>query len=132
MPVKGWSKKAGRVTSPTSGKRKRQMRKYWRMAQKAKDPLTEREKQVLYFVRRFQVEERFSPTAVEIGLTFLIPHSNAARLVKSLVIKGFLETSNDKGKARSIKFPKGVMFPWEDTKQFPATVFLPRKNEGAV
>ena len=128
MPAKGWSKKAGRVTSPTSGKRKRQMRIYWRKAQKLKDPLTEREKQILYFIRTYQCEELCSPTATEIGGIFYVSQGVAARNVRNLVAKGFLQTTTDKGRSWRIKFPKGVMFPWEDEKQFPRTVFLP-KNE---
>ena len=128
MPPKGWSKKEGRVTSPTTGKRKRQMRKYWRKLQKKKDPLTEREKQVLYYVRSFQAEELYSPTAVDLAATFYITPSIAARYIKSLIAKGFLESNKERKNGRYIKFPRGIKFPWEDEKQFPRTVFLPPKD----
>ena len=86
--------------------------------------LTPREKQMLYQVRTLQMEKRMSPTCGELAKLFGYSRARAKMIVMSLVKKGFLEWSDHKSWVhKKILFPKGMTFPWKDTKQFPSEVF---------
>ena len=90
--------------------------------------LSEREKQVIYYVRDFQYERRRPPYQIEISEFFGFSRPASLRYVKKLLKRGLLEiSSDDAAKGRGlILFPKGTKFPWDDTTQFPSDIFFPR------
>lgn len=93
--------------------------------------LTEKQIELLYIIRSFQWEERYSPSAWELARIFGVTTRNARYHIENLVKKGYLEMSPHRKSRHYMKrilFPKGMWWPWHDWTQFPPNVFWD-KNE---
>ncbi len=75
--------------------------------------LRERDKRVLFYIRTFQWEKRYSPTAGDIASMFAIDRKVIMEIVQALKRKGYIEMSpHTSWVHRRILFPKGMSFPW--------------------
>lgn len=61
-------------------------------------PLTEREAEVLTFIRKYQKRKRYSPTRKEIGEKFDITPQGAHNFLNALVRKNAIRIAKNNGK----------------------------------
>jgi DNA-binding MarR family transcriptional regulator len=75
--------------------------------------LSEREKRILFFLRLWQHEKRYSPSVKEIGDKFGVKRQTIQQVITSLKNKGYIDFSPSKNwRHRTVLFPKGMTFPW--------------------
>lgn len=85
--------------------------------------LREREKRVLFFLRLWQYEKRYTPSAAEIAGYFGVHRSTIVAVLSSLKKKGYIEVSLNKDwRHRTILFPTGIELPWGN-EQLPDELF---------
>lgn len=124
-----------------SEKHKRQMEKT-RLERLKGDPVRERiehmnkmltpsERDMLFIIRIYQWEERYSPTGWELGLITGTSSQWCRRVISRLVDKGVLEMSphlEGRDYMKRVLMPRGSWWPWHDYTQFPPCIFWD-KNE---
>jgi len=102
------------------------------MIEKMNTKLTPSERDILYILRMFQWEERYSPTSWEMSMILGTSTSYFRQVVKSLVTKGVIEQSPhpiEKRYMTRILFPRGMWWPWHDYTQFPPALFWDKNEE---
>lgn len=79
--------------------------------------LTEREKRILFLIRVWQHQRRYTPSMQEIGDLFGVRKSTIGVIIKGLKEKGYIDVSMHKNwRKRLILFPEGMKFPWGNEK----------------
>jgi biotin operon repressor len=95
-------------------------------------PLREREKRVLFYIRIFQWEKRYSPSGYDVAEMFQVKRQTIATIISSLRKKGYIEMSGHKHwTQRKILMPRGTNFPW-GSEELPDYLFDHMKKRSAI